>query len=82
MQENGWNTWLIASTKLDVIKNYVIKRQIHNDREMVEQNFVKNVYILVLCHYMHSVKGGWQNLEETADFLIFQTEQVCSCFPA
>ncbi|XP_073132382.1 BEACH domain-containing protein B isoform X2 [Henckelia pumila] len=80
MMENGWNSWLIASTKLDVIKDYKVKRQIYNEPEMVEQNFVKNVYILVLSYYMHSVKGGWQNLEETADFLIFQTEQGGSSY--
>ncbi|KZV43357.1 BEACH domain-containing protein lvsC-like, partial [Dorcoceras hygrometricum] len=80
MLENGWQTWLIASTKLDVIKNYNVKTQIYNDPETVERNSVKNLYILVLCYCVHSIKGGWQNLEETTDFLIFQTEQGSNCY--
>ncbi|KAI3460067.1 hypothetical protein Pfo_016730 [Paulownia fortunei] len=76
LMENGWNAWLVASMKLDVIKNYKVKMQIRDNSEMDEQYFVRNVYSLVLCHYMLSVKGGWQNLEETVHFLLIQSEQV------
>lgn len=78
MQENGWNAWLIASMKLDVIKNYKVKMQTRDDSEMDEQYLVRSLYSLVLRHYILSVKGGWQNLEETVNFLLIQTEQVCS----
>ncbi|KAK4434240.1 BEACH domain-containing protein B [Sesamum alatum] len=76
LMENGWNAWLVASMKLDVMKSYKTKMQSRDDSEMDEQYFVRNVYSLVLCHYMLSVKGGWQNLEETVNFLLIQSEQV------
>ncbi|GFP89566.1 beach domain-containing protein lvsc [Phtheirospermum japonicum] len=76
LMENGWNAWLVASTKLDVIKNYKLKVQIRDDSVMDEQCFVRNIYSLVLCHYMLSVKGGWQNLQGTVNFLLIQCEQV------
>ncbi|GER40247.1 WD40 and Beach domain-containing protein [Striga asiatica] len=78
LMENGWNAWLVASTKLDVIKNYKVKVQTRGDPVMDEQYFVRNVYSVVLCHYMLSVKGGWQNLEETVNFLLVQSQQVIS----
>ncbi|KAL0322863.1 UNVERIFIED_CONTAM: BEACH domain-containing protein B, partial [Sesamum angustifolium] len=76
LMENGWNAWLVASMKLDVMKSYKTKMRSLDDSEMEEQYFVRNVYSLVLCHYMLSVKGGWQNLEETVNFLLIQSEQV------
>ncbi|KAG8369183.1 hypothetical protein BUALT_Bualt15G0124700 [Buddleja alternifolia] len=76
LMENAWHAWLFASMKLDVIKNYKVEMQIRDDRAMNEQYLVKNIYNLVLCHYMLSVKGGWQNLEETVNFLLIQSEQV------
>ncbi|KAL0392385.1 UNVERIFIED_CONTAM: BEACH domain-containing protein B [Sesamum radiatum] len=76
LMENGWNAWVVASMKLDVMKSYKTKMQSLDDSEMEEQYFVRNVYSLVLCHYMLSVKGGWQNLEETVNFLLIQSEQV------
>ncbi|KAL3830393.1 hypothetical protein ACJIZ3_019195 [Penstemon smallii] len=75
IMENGWSAWLVASVKLDVIKNYKVKMQICDDTELNEQYFVRNIYGVVLCHYMLSVKGGWQNLEETVNFLLIQSEQ-------
>ncbi|KAH6766363.1 binding protein [Perilla frutescens var. hirtella] len=53
--ENGWNSWLLASTKLDVLMNYKVKMGTH-DSEIDEQCLVKSVYSLVLCHYILSVK--------------------------
>ncbi|PIN12837.1 Conserved WD40 repeat-containing protein [Handroanthus impetiginosus] len=74
--ENGWYAWLVASLKLDVIKNYEVLMQNRDEAEMDEQYFVRNVYSHVLCHYMLSVKGGWQNLEETVNFLLIQSKQA------
>ncbi|XP_051118042.1 BEACH domain-containing protein B isoform X2 [Andrographis paniculata] len=78
LMENGWNAWLEASVKLDVLRNYKFNKQTHDDSEMDEQYFIRNIYSLVLCHYILSVKGGWQNLEETLNFLLIQSEQVGS----
>lgn len=63
--------------KLDVMKNYKVEMEFHDDSEMDELYFVRSLYSLVLCHYILSVKGGWHNLEETVNFLLIQTEQVC-----
>ncbi|CAA2974013.1 BEACH domain-containing B isoform X1 [Olea europaea subsp. europaea] len=75
LMENGWNTWLEASVKLDVLKNYNEKSRIQKETEIDEQYFIRNLYSLVLCHYVHSVKGGWQQLEETVNFLLTQCDQ-------
>ncbi|KAL2459002.1 hypothetical protein Fot_55288 [Forsythia ovata] len=75
LMENGWNAWLEASVKLDVLKNYKAKSRMRKDTEIDEQYFVRNLYSLVLCHYVHSVKGGWQHLEETVNFLLTQHDQ-------
>ncbi|KAL8487834.1 hypothetical protein ACS0TY_024230 [Phlomoides rotata] len=76
LMENGWNAWLTASMKLDVMKNYKVEMETHDDSKMDEQYFVRSLYSLVLCHYILSVKGGWQNLEETVNFLLIQTDEV------
>ncbi|KAK1406699.1 hypothetical protein QVD17_38307 [Tagetes erecta] len=72
--EHGWNAWLDASMKLDVLRNYKMKSQTHNESELVEQNYVRTLFSVVLCHYVQSVKGGWQHLEETANFFLLQSE--------
>ncbi|KAI3504943.1 hypothetical protein L1887_26753 [Cichorium endivia] len=72
--ENGWHAWLVASMKLEVLKTYKMKPQREGDRELVEQNHVKTLFSLVLCHYIQSIKGGWQPLEETMNFLLMQYE--------
>lgn len=61
-----------------MLLNYKVKLGTHDDSEIDEQYLVKSVYSLVLCHYILSVKGGWQNLEETVNFLLLQSEQVFS----
>ncbi|GJW65340.1 BEACH domain-containing protein B isoform X1 [Tanacetum coccineum] len=70
--ENGWNGWLVASSKLDVLKTYKMPSQAHNDRDLVEQGHARNLFSVVLCHYVQSVKGGWQHLEETVNFLLIK----------
>ncbi|XP_047961281.1 BEACH domain-containing protein B isoform X2 [Salvia hispanica] len=76
LMENGWNSWLSVSGKLDVLINYKVKIGTCDDSEIDEQQMVKSIYSLVLSHYVLSVKGGWQNLEETVNFLLIQSEQV------
>lgn len=66
--------------KLDVLVNYKVKMGSHDDSEINEQYLVKSVYSLVLSHYILSVKGGWQNLEETLNFLLIQSEHVFLLF--
>ncbi|GKB07990.1 BEACH domain-containing protein B isoform X1 [Tanacetum coccineum] len=72
--ENGWNGWLVASSKLDVLKTYKMSSQAHNDRDLVEQGHARNLFSVVLCHYVQSVKGGWQHLEETVNFLLIKCQ--------
>lgn len=56
--------------------NYKEKIETRDDSEIDEQQMVKSIYSLVLSHYVLSVKGGWQNLEETVNFLLIHSEQV------
>ncbi|KAK9271394.1 hypothetical protein L1049_026984 [Liquidambar formosana] len=74
LMEYGWNAWLGASMTLDVLKNYKGESQVRGDNEFSEQTFVRNLFSVVLCYYLHSVKGGWQHLEETVNFLLMQCE--------
>lgn len=37
---------------------------------------IRNVYSIVLSHFIYSVKGGWQQLEETINYLLLQSEHV------
>lgn len=62
--------------KLDVLRNYKLESRVYGESETNEQNFVRKLFCVVLCHYMYSVKGGWQNLEETVNFLLMHCEQV------
>ncbi|XP_075088788.1 BEACH domain-containing protein B isoform X2 [Nicotiana tabacum] len=75
LMEHGWNAWLDASVKLNALKNYKLESKINNDTETSEQNLLRSFYCVVLCHYMHSIKGGWQHLEETMNFLLVHCEQ-------
>lgn len=67
----------MASIQLDVIKNYKVESRNLSDNEINEQRLVRNLFSVVLCYYMHSVKGGWQQLEETVNFLLAYFEKVC-----
>ncbi|KAK2977991.1 hypothetical protein RJ640_023529 [Escallonia rubra] len=75
LMENGWNAWLTESAKLTVLRNYKVESQVQSDIEMNEQYFVRNLFCVVHCHYMRSVKGGWQHFEETVNFLLMQCKQ-------
>ncbi|KAM7253246.1 hypothetical protein ACFE04_025864 [Oxalis oulophora] len=75
LMEYGWHAWLTASVQLDVLKVYKPQFQEHDESEVNEQHFVRSLYCLVLCYYVHSVKGGWQQLEETVSFLLIHFEK-------
>lgn len=62
--------------KLGVFKNYKVTPEEQNDNEKTEQDLVRNLFCVVLCYYVYSVKGGWQQLEETVTFLLMQCEHV------
>ena len=68
---------MAACVKLDVLRGYKVNSQNQDDNEMNEQSFVRNLFCIVLCYYIHSVKGGWQQLEETTNFLLMECEKVC-----
>ena len=59
-----------------MLKDYNAKLVNQSDSGMDELLLVKNLFSLVLCHYLHSVKGGWQQLEETVNFLLMHSEDV------
>ncbi|XP_038715869.1 BEACH domain-containing protein B isoform X2 [Tripterygium wilfordii] len=75
LMEYGWNAWLTASVKLEVLKDYRVESENQGDRGAKEQNLARSLFSVVLCHYMHTVKGGWQQLEETVNFLLMHSEQ-------
>ncbi|KAK2659945.1 hypothetical protein Ddye_006478 [Dipteronia dyeriana] len=75
LMEYGWNAWLTASGKLDVLKSYKRESRNRGDSEMNEQAYIRSLFCVVLCHYIYSIKGGWQQLEETVNFLLMQQEQ-------
>ncbi|XP_068657011.1 BEACH domain-containing protein B [Aristolochia californica] len=76
LMENGWNSWLVTSLSLDVLKNYSPVSQLQADSDKKnEQNLVRKVFCSVLSHYICSVKGGWQQLEETLNVLLLHLEQ-------
>ncbi|XP_050379175.1 BEACH domain-containing protein B isoform X2 [Argentina anserina] len=73
--EFGWNGWLTACVKLGVFKDYKVTPEDHDDSVKIEQDLVRNLFCVVLCYHVHSVKGGWHQLEETVTFLLMQYEQ-------
>lgn len=60
-----------------MLKGYKPESPRLDDNETNEQTFVRSLFCVVLGHYMYSVKGGWQQLEETVNFLLMHYEQVC-----
>ncbi|CAL1372181.1 unnamed protein product [Linum trigynum] len=72
--EHGWNAWLCFSVELDALKTY--KGKSHNPvDEAPEQDLLRHLFCVVLCHYVRSVKGGWQILEDTVNFLLMHSQQ-------
>ncbi|KAJ4757798.1 BEACH domain-containing protein B [Rhynchospora pubera] len=76
LMEHGWSSWLEASVSLDVIKEYKPVQKDEEERpETDEIILVRNLYSVVLTHYLYSVKGGWSQLEETINFLILNIDE-------
>ncbi|CAL9114662.1 unnamed protein product [Musa textilis] len=76
LMEYGWTSWLETSVRLDVFKNYETESKTRADSlNFDELILVKNLYCVVLSHCLFSVKGGWQQLEETINFLLLNLEQ-------
>nr|XP_029116201.1 BEACH domain-containing protein B isoform X4 [Elaeis guineensis] len=76
LMEHGWASWLETSVRLDVFKNYNMVSKVQADSSMInELVLVRNLYCVVLSHYLYSVKGGWHQLEETKNFLLLKFQQ-------
>ncbi|CAL5040017.1 unnamed protein product [Urochloa decumbens] len=76
LMEHSWNSWLEISTKLDVFKNYTtISKGELDDVESDELSLVKNLYSLVLSYYLCSVRGGWHQVDDTANFFLLKLDQ-------
>ncbi|KAL6629117.1 hypothetical protein ACP70R_028882 [Stipagrostis hirtigluma subsp. patula] len=75
LMEYGWASWLETSVNLDVLRNYKSVSVAKNGLEVNELILVRNMYSLVLSYCLCSVKGGWHQLEDTANFLILKIEQ-------
>lgn len=76
LMEYGWTAWLTATMELNVVKSYKIDPAAQSDSEKNEQDLVRNMFCVVLGHYLHSVKGGWQHLEETVNFILMHFENA------
>lgn len=60
-----------------MLKGYRPDSGHQRDCEINEQTFVRSLFCVVLCHCIDSVKGGWQQLEETVNFLLMHCKKVC-----
>lgn len=67
---------MTASVKLDALQQYRVESLDQVDNEIKEQRTIRKLFSAVLLHYVWSVKGGWQQLEETATFFLMQSEKV------
>lgn len=76
LMEYGWTAWLIASMELDVVKHYKLESVGQSESEIIELNSVRALFCVVLCYYLISVKGGWQHLEETVNFILMHFEKA------
>ncbi|CAL4966889.1 unnamed protein product [Urochloa decumbens] len=76
LMEHSWNSWLEISTKLDVFKDYTsVSKGELDDVETDELRLVRNLYSLVLSYYLHSVRGGWHQVDDTANFFLLKLDQ-------
>ncbi|KAK4792509.1 hypothetical protein SAY86_022944 [Trapa natans] len=73
LMEHGWNAWLAAVVRLAVFKRYEPK--FLNETEADEQVILRNFFCIVLGYHMLSVRGGWQRLEDTVNFLLMHLQQ-------
>ncbi|KMZ59450.1 hypothetical protein ZOSMA_68G00360, partial [Zostera marina] len=78
LMDNGWFSWLSTSVKL-VMPFLLINPEIDPEGQSVtykNEYLIRNVYSIVLSHFIYSVKGGWQQLEETINYLLLQSEHI------
>lgn len=68
---------MTACVKLDALQQYKVGSLDQVDDKINEQRIIRKLFSVVLLHCIWSVKGGWQQLEETATFLLMQSEKVC-----
>lgn len=57
-------------------KIYKNHSQVQGDSEKNERSLVRNLFCIVLSHYVFTVKGGWQLLEETVNFILVHSDEV------
>lgn len=76
LMESAWNSWLVTFVRLEVTKNYESVSKDKMDSSLIhELILMRNMFCVVLSHYVNSVKGGWHQLEETTNFLLVNFEQ-------
>ncbi|CAN6454099.1 unnamed protein product [Victoria cruziana] len=80
VMEKGWNSWLLASVELEVIKNYKPVADPGSSCK-IEEDVVTKLYSAVLSYYICSIKGGWLQLEETVNFLLVKIKKEDIPFP-
>ncbi|KAK9758397.1 hypothetical protein RND81_01G226800 [Saponaria officinalis] len=76
LMEYGWTAWLTAAMELDVVQHYKLNPAGQSVSEKNEENYVRKLFCVVLCYYLICVKGGWQHLEETANFILMHFEKA------
>lgn len=60
-----------------MFKNYKFELQVQAESTTKnERSLVKKIFCSVLSHYVCSVKGGWQQLEDTVNFLLLHCQHV------
>ncbi|PWZ18278.1 BEACH domain-containing protein B [Zea mays] len=76
LMEHSWNSWLETSTKLEVFKDYKsVSKGDPDDVKADEISLVRNLYSLVLSYYLRFVRGGWHQLDDTANYFLLKTDQ-------
>ncbi|KAG0476321.1 hypothetical protein HPP92_013162 [Vanilla planifolia] len=74
--EHAWSSWLTTSVKLITLNSCEWELKSQDDTSRIHEiALIRNLYCVVLSHYVYSVKGGWYMLEETVNFLLLNYEQ-------
>ncbi|XP_057532553.1 BEACH domain-containing protein B isoform X2 [Amaranthus tricolor] len=76
LMEYGWTAWLAASMELEVVKQYKLDTVDQSESKIIEQNSVRALFCVVLCYCLTSIKGGWQHLEETVNFILMHFDKA------
>ncbi|KAH0452153.1 hypothetical protein IEQ34_019452 [Dendrobium chrysotoxum] len=76
LMETAWSSWLATSVKLVILNNIEREGEGQNDTSRIHEIvLIRNLYCIVLSHYIFSVKSGWHRLEETVNFFLLNYEQ-------